>query len=148
MNHECNDRQDAERHATSSRSAYLPPQAQGVAGERQYYWLRKLLNWIVPVAVLLFGALVVIPGLLQKWLWMRQLNYVGIFWTLLSVKCGMTCAAFIGAFLFLWINLRQAARNSFALAEADPATKADSLEKTHVIDNRRYHDLSRAGRAP
>ena len=65
---------------------------------------------------------------------MRQLDYAGIFWTLLSVKWGMTCVAFIGAFLFLWINIRQAARNSFALAEDDPAKKAGSLEKTHVIE--------------
>ena len=111
----------------------LPPQAQGVAGEPQYDWLRKLLTWLFPVAALLFGTLVVIPGLLQKWLWMRELNYVGIFWTLLSVKCGMTCAAFIGASLFLWINLRHAARSSFAPAESDPATQVGSLEKTLLV---------------
>ena len=57
-----------------------------------------------------------VPQLLQKWLWMRQLDYAGIFWTLLSVKWGMACVAFIVAFLFLWLNIRQAARNSFALA--------------------------------
>ena len=74
-----------------------------------------------------------IPQLLQKWLWMRQLDYAGIFWTLLSVKWGMACVAFVGAFLFLWINIRQAARNSFALAEYDTAKKAGSLEKTRVI---------------
>ena len=81
-------------------------------------------------------ALMVIPELLQKWLWMRQLNYSAIFWTLLSVKWGMTCAAFIAAFLFLWINIRQAARNSFALAEAESATpnKAASNGKSHVIE--------------
>ena len=101
-----------------------PPQDHGVAGEQQHHWRDRLLNWIVPVALLLIGVLLVIPDLLQKWLWMRQLNYEGIFWTLFSVKLGMTCVAFIGAFLFLWINIRQAARNSFALAENDQAKKA------------------------
>ena len=48
----------------------------------------------------------------------------------------MTCVAFIGAFLFLWINIRQAARNSFALAEAeyDRPNKAGSHGKSHVIE--------------
>ena len=98
--------------------------------------MKKYFVTAVVLAVLLIGALIVIPQLLQKWLWMRQLNYAGIFWTLLSVKWGMTCVAFIGAFLFLWINIRQAARNSFALAEYDTAKKAGSLEKTHVIEIR------------
>jgi uncharacterized membrane protein (UPF0182 family) len=95
--------------------------------------MKKYFVAAVTIAVLLIGALMVIPDLLQKWLWMRQLNYAGIFWTLLSVKWGMTCAAFIGAFLFLWINIRQAARSSFALAECDTAKKAGALDKSHVI---------------
>ena len=45
---------------------------------------------------------------------MRQLDYTGIFWTLLSVQWAMFCSAFVFAFLFLWINLRQAAKNSGA----------------------------------
>ena len=46
---------------------------------------------------------------------MRQLDYAGIFlWTLLSVQWAMFGAAFVFAFLYLWINLRQAARNSLA----------------------------------
>ena len=102
----------------------LPPEAYGVAEGQHHYWRGRLLNWIVPVAVLLIGAMMLIPGLLQKWLWMRQLNYVGIFWTLFSIKLGMTCVAFIGDFLFLWINVRQAARNSFALAEFDPGKES------------------------
>ena len=98
--------------------------------------MKKYFVTAVVLAVLLIGALVVIPQVLQKWLWMRQLNYADIFWTLLSVKWGMACVAFIGAFLFLWINIRQAARNSFALAEHDAAKKAGPPEKTHVIEVR------------
>ena len=63
--------------------------------------MKKYFVTAIVLAVLLVGALMVVPELLQKWLWMRQLNYEGIFWTLLSVKWGMTCAAFIGVFLFL-----------------------------------------------
>jgi uncharacterized membrane protein (UPF0182 family) len=75
-------------------------------------WLVKLLKWLFPIAAVLFIGLIAIPGLLQKWLWMRQLDYVGIFWTLFSVKVGLTCAGFIFALLFLWLNVRHAARNS------------------------------------
>ena len=106
----------------------FPAKAHGASNSR-----RRLLNWIVPVAVLLFAALGVMPGLLQKWLWMRQLNYESIFWTLFSVKLGMTCVAFIGAFLFLWINTRQAAINSFALAGYDPTKTPGSVEDKPVI---------------
>jgi hypothetical protein len=41
-------------------------------------------------AVVATGVVVsVVLSLAQKWLWMRQLDYSGIFWTLLSVKWGM-----------------------------------------------------------
>jgi uncharacterized membrane protein (UPF0182 family) len=75
-------------------------------------WLVKLLKWLFPIAAVLFIGLIAIPGLLQKWLWMRQLDYGGIFWSLFSVKVGLTCAGFIFALLFLWLNVRHAARNS------------------------------------
>jgi hypothetical protein len=113
----------------------LPPEAHDVAEGQHGYWRGRPLNWIVPVGVLLIGALLLIPDVLQKWLWMRQLNYEGIFWTLFSVKWGMTCVAFVASFLFLWINIRQAARNSFALANFDPAMKAGS-HKTPVLEIR------------
>ena len=50
-------------------------------------------------------------GLVQKWLWMRQLDYAGIFWTLLSVKWGIFGVTLIVSVLYLWINLRFAAKN-------------------------------------
>ena len=114
----------------------LPPDAHGAVGEQYPYRGEKLLKWIVPILVLSIFAATAIPDLLQKWLWMRQLDYSEIFWTLLSVKWGMTCVAFIASFLFLWINIRQAARNSFALAEAeyDAPKKAGSNGKSHVIE--------------
>ena len=120
--------------ATVGEIHTLPSEAHGVPEKQSHAWRRKLLPWIIPVAMLFIVVLQVIPDLLQKWLWMRQLNYAGIFWTLLSVKWGMTCVAFVGAFLFLWINIRLAARNSFALIDYDTAKTAGSLEKTHVIE--------------
>jgi uncharacterized membrane protein (UPF0182 family) len=69
------------------------------------------MKWLFSVAALLFIALIAIPGFLQKWLWMRELDYAGIFWTLFSVKVGLTCAAFAIAFLFLWLNVWQASKS-------------------------------------
>jgi uncharacterized membrane protein (UPF0182 family) len=42
---------------------------------------------------------------------MRQLDYSGIFWTLLTVRWGMFGAALLVSIVYLWINLRFAARN-------------------------------------
>ena len=75
---------------------------------------RHLLRLMIVAAFLLIAVLVGIAGYLEKWLWMRQLDYTGIFWTLLSVQWVMFCSAFVFAFLYLWINLRQAAKNSGA----------------------------------
>ena len=52
-----------------------------------------------------------IPSYLQKWLWMRQLGFTEIFWTLFWAQWGMFFAGYLFAFLFFWSNLRQALRN-------------------------------------
>ena len=77
---------------------------------------RGLLKPIIIVAIPLVIVLLTLAGYVEKWLWMRQLGYAGIFWTLLSVQWEMFCAAFVFAFLYLWINLRLAARNGAASA--------------------------------
>jgi uncharacterized membrane protein (UPF0182 family) len=91
------------------------------SGKQPPHWLGKLLKRLPLIAIVIFVALIAIPDLLQKWLWMKQLNYAGIFWTLLSVKWGMTCVGFIVAFAFLWLNIRQAARISFPQASGKKA---------------------------
>ena len=73
---------------------------------------RHLLRPMIAAAVLLIVVLIGIANYLEDWLWMRQLDYIGIFWTLLSVQWIMFCSTFVFAFLYLWINLRQAAENS------------------------------------
>ena len=71
-----------------------------------------LLKSTIIAAVILIAVLVGIAGYLEQWLWMRQLDYASIFWTLLSVQWAMSCSAFVLAFLYLWINLRHAAKNA------------------------------------
>ena len=48
-----------------------------------------LVKWGLFALVGIGVVLSVVLGLVQKWLWMRQLDYQGIFWTLLSVKWGI-----------------------------------------------------------
>lgn len=64
------------------------------------------------VAILVVGTLLDIPSYLQKWLWMRHLGFLEIFWTLLTVQWGMFLLGFVFAFLFFWSNVRQALHTS------------------------------------
>jgi hypothetical protein len=66
-------------------------------------------------AFLVFAVLAVLSGYIQKGLWMKELRYTGIFWTLLSVKWGLFWVAFVVALLYLWINLHLAAKNRAGL---------------------------------
>src|ERR1700739_930655 len=59
---------------------------------------RHLLHLVIAAAVLLIILQGIITGYVEKWLWMRQLDYAGIFWTLLSVHWAMFCSAFVFAF--------------------------------------------------
>ena len=84
------------------------------AGNYRIFLRWRPLKFIIVAAVVLIGLLGVISGLIQKELWMRQLGYTGVFWTLLSLRWGLFCAAFAVALLYLWINLRLAAGNGAA----------------------------------
>jgi len=70
-----------------------------------------LLKWGIFALVGIVIVLSVVLGLVQKWLWMRQLDYAGIFWTLLSVKWGIFGVTLVVSVFYLWFNLRFAARN-------------------------------------
>jgi uncharacterized membrane protein (UPF0182 family) len=111
---------------------HLPPGPPAVPGAGPRIGLKKLPAWAY-VSFLILVALLAVPALLQDWLWMRELDYAGIFWTLLSVKWGLAFVAFIGAFAFLWLNFRHASRNVFSLAAQAAATRAGSRKPTRVI---------------
>jgi uncharacterized membrane protein (UPF0182 family) len=70
---------------------------------------------LVPAAIVLVIAVGGITGYLEKWLWMGQLHYTGIFWTLLSVQWTMFAAAFAFVFLFTSFNLIEALQHSGAI---------------------------------
>ena len=72
---------------------------------------RHLLKWSLFALIGCVIILTVLFGLVQKLLWMRELDYAGIFWTLLSVKWGMFGTALVFGFLYLWVNLRFAAKS-------------------------------------
>jgi uncharacterized membrane protein (UPF0182 family) len=82
------------------------------ASKRKHLARRHLFQLAITTALLVIICLILISGYVQKWLWMQQLGYVDIFRTLLSVKWAMSCSAFLVAFLYLWINLRQAGKDS------------------------------------
>ena len=95
---------------------------------------RRWLILAVAVAIVLLG----LSGYVEQWLWMGQLDYVGIFWTLLSVQWAMGVLAFGLAFGFLWLNLRRAAQvNNASSARGTPRsaalTSADDAEAKAVI---------------
>ncbi|HEX4020119.1 MAG TPA: UPF0182 family protein [Acidobacteriaceae bacterium] len=106
-----------------------------------------LLRFVWLAAIVVIVVLTVFLGIIQKWLWMRQLDYAGIFWTLLSVRWAMFGAAFVFGFLYLWINLRFAARSidtshagSFLDKFVDP--NAASNRKINFDVNPRFVSLA------
>jgi uncharacterized membrane protein (UPF0182 family) len=74
--------------------------------------LRRRWPFYAGGALLLLAALLDLPGYVQKYLWMKQLGYSQIFWTLLSIKLAMSFVSFVFAFLFVWINVRHAVLRS------------------------------------
>jgi len=74
------------------------------------------LRFIIAAVVVLIALMAIIPGWVQKWLWMRQVGYAGVFWTIWSVRWELFAAAFVVALLYLGINLRLALRNGAAFS--------------------------------
>src|SRR5208337_109277 len=69
------------------------------------------LKSIIAAVVLLIALMAIIPGWVQKWLWMRQVGYAGVFWTIWSGRWELFVAAFVVTLLYLGINLRLAQGN-------------------------------------
>jgi uncharacterized membrane protein (UPF0182 family) len=65
---------------------------------------RRIVLGIFAVLVIL----AIVSSTIQKWLWMQNMGYTGIFRTLLFVQSAMFFAAFLTGFLYVWINLQAA----------------------------------------
>jgi uncharacterized membrane protein (UPF0182 family) len=50
---------------------------------------------MIAAAIVLIMVLAVMPDYIEKSLWMRQLDYENIFWTLLLVRWAMLVSAFL-----------------------------------------------------
>ncbi len=87
------------------KSKQAQPASQGLSPG-----LRLLIQLVIPGIILLVIAISMVTDYLVKFLWMGQLHFTGIFWTLLSVQWTMYAVSFAIVFLFIWFNLRQALR--------------------------------------
>jgi hypothetical protein len=74
--------------------------------------LRFFTSVLIPAAIVLVILAGLVTGYLEKWLWMGQLHYTEIFWTLFSVQSAMFAAAFAVVFVFMWINLSAVRRGA------------------------------------
>jgi uncharacterized membrane protein (UPF0182 family) len=88
----------------------------GVAGQSRsppasHRTLRLATQYLIPCVILLLIVISMVTGYLEKWLWMQQLHYTGIFWTMFSVQWTMYVASFAVVYAFVWLNLRQALLN-------------------------------------
>jgi uncharacterized membrane protein (UPF0182 family) len=83
--------------------------------------ITHILRLVLFAAIALAFLATLLLGLVQKWLWMRQLNYVGIFWTLFSVRWGLFVVAALVALVYLWLNLRSAAKAIVAPGAETPS---------------------------
>ena len=90
------------------------------------------LKFIIVAAVVLIALLVVASGWMQKELWMRQLGYTRVFWTLLSLQWELFCAAFVVAFLYLGINLRFARGNGATFHSGSGTGESAVAEKIDI----------------
>jgi uncharacterized membrane protein (UPF0182 family) len=101
-----------------------PPEGEqgGAVGSYGIFLRWRPLKFIIAAAVVLIGLVSFIPGWIQKWLWMRQLGYVGVFWTIWSVRWELSVVAFVVALLYLGINLRFALRNGAAFSAGKSRT--------------------------
>ncbi len=78
----------------------------------------KILATLIVVAIGFLVFLSVTSGLIQQWLWIRQIGYLNIFWRLLSVKWSLWGLSFLAVFLYTWIHFRFAARTTAAFYRA------------------------------
>ena len=77
-----------------------------------------ILGSLIAAAFILLVFCLVASGLMQQWLWMRQVGYLNIFWRLLSIKWSLAGVSFLVVFLYTWLNFRFAAATTAAFPRA------------------------------
>jgi uncharacterized membrane protein (UPF0182 family) len=107
---------------------------EGRLPKRSHAVLLLVLQLLIPAAILLMIAVGMVTGYLEKWLWMGQLHYTGIFWTLFSVQWVMFAAAFLFVFVFLSLNLGEALRHSGILKARNVPTRGTALSGMSMED--------------
>ncbi|MDR3555764.1 MAG: UPF0182 family protein, partial [Syntrophobacteraceae bacterium] len=117
-------------HGEGPRS--LPSKTSRSGGNYSIFRRWRPLKLVILAALLLIALLALSSEWIQKELWMRQLGYTGVFWTLLSLRWGLFCAAFAVTFLYLWINLRFAGRNGVTFHPASWASDSTFPENTAI----------------
>jgi uncharacterized membrane protein (UPF0182 family) len=73
---------------------------------------------LIGAAIVLLVFLSTTSGLIQQWLWMRQVGYLDIFWRLLSIKWSLWGLSFLSVFFYTWINFRFAAATTAGFYKA------------------------------
>ena len=128
---------------TIARHPRPPPIEQNSKTVRNLRRGNRLL-WTFAAVFVLIVVLGSTASYAEKWLWMQQLDYTGIFWTLLSIRWGLFAFAFLAAFLFLWVNLRQPTRNGFTLRgrgktkSTEPLSEAEAFAEAGIEISPRY----------
>jgi uncharacterized membrane protein (UPF0182 family) len=101
---------------------------------KQQATLRLVSRYLLPTAILLLLLVAGVTAYMQKWLWMGQLHFEGIFWTLLAVQWTMFAVAFLCAFAFLWVNLHHALRACGVLGSRSQSRSLWRPDLSHVSD--------------
>jgi uncharacterized protein len=102
----------------------------------------RSMRLVIVGAISLITFLALIPSGIRKWLWMRQVGYSGVFWTLFSVRWKLFCAVFVITLLYLWINLRLAARNGGAVGAGDLTGESTVATKLGIRISRAVSKLN------
>jgi len=85
---------------------------------------------LLAAALILLISFLVASSLIQQWLWMRQLEFLNIFWQLLSVKWSLAGVSFLVVFLYTWINFRFAAGTATGFRRSGDGDAASIYTRT------------------
>ena len=104
----------------------LTVEIRSAAAPRQTFRQIHPLALIIGGVAALVAILAVFAGLIQKWLWLRQLGYAGVFWAILSMRWGLFGVAFVAALAYVLIHLRITVRNGAALRVGKVESEAEA----------------------